>query len=83
MDIFKTHKLGVIYETFEPINTKRLWNRFEIVYTTKHGSWLNMNEIKFHIPNDQCLRWHIPTIEEVENEVVVWQECTDKLSVYN
>ena len=45
MDNFKTHAASAFYETFEPVEAKRLWDRFEFVYTPKHGSWLNMAEI--------------------------------------
>lgn len=74
MDNFKTHTPGALYETFEPTEAKRLWDRFEFVYTPKHGSWLNMAEIEFHVLNKQCLSRHIATIEEIRNEVAAWQE---------
>jgi hypothetical protein len=37
MDNFKTHAASAFYETFEPTEAKRLWDRFEFVYTPKHG----------------------------------------------
>jgi hypothetical protein len=37
MDNFKTHDPSSFYETFEPIEAKRLWDRFEFVFTSKHG----------------------------------------------
>lgn len=55
MDNFKTHAASAFYETFEPAEAKRLWDRFEFVYTPKHGSWLNMAEIELHVFNGQCL----------------------------
>ena len=42
MDNLSTHKPGSLYETFSPKKAKALWDRFEFVYTPKHGSWLNM-----------------------------------------
>jgi hypothetical protein len=44
MDNFITHSLGSFYETFRPEEAKRLIERFEFIYTPKHGSWLNMAE---------------------------------------
>ena len=41
MDNFATHSLGAFYETFKPEEAKRLIDRFDFVYTPKHGSWLN------------------------------------------
>ena len=38
MDNFNTHTPSALYETFEPKEAKRLWDRFEFVYTPKHGS---------------------------------------------
>ncbi|CAN5648684.1 hypothetical protein BH10BAC2_BH10BAC2_00380 [soil metagenome] len=37
MDNFKTHTASAFYETFEPNEAKRLWDRFDFVYTPKHG----------------------------------------------
>jgi len=74
MDNFKTHSIGAFYEAFEPVEAKRLIDRFEFVFTPKHGSWLNMAEIEFHVLNTQCLKRHIATIEEIKQEIDAWQE---------
>jgi transposase len=73
MDNFKTHAASAFYETFEPVEAKRLRDRFEFVFTPKHGSWLNMAEIELHVLNGQCLNRHIPTKEEIAEEVEAWQ----------
>ena len=73
MDNLNTHSARSLYETFKPAEAKRLWDRFEFVYTPKHGSWLNMAEIELHVLNGQCLNRHISTIEEIKNEVEAWQ----------
>ena len=74
MDNFKTHSPGAFYEAFEPVEAKRLIDRFEFVYTPKHGSWLNMAEIELHVLNSQWLNRHIATIKEIKEEVQAWQE---------
>ena len=74
MDNFKTHVASAFYETFAPEEAKRLWDRFEFVYTPKHGSWLNMAEIELHVLNGQCLNRHIATMEKIKKEVEAWQE---------
>jgi hypothetical protein len=38
---------------FPPEKAKALWDRFEFVYTPKHGSWLNMAEIELNIITGQ------------------------------
>lgn len=73
MDNLKTHSASAFYDTFEPAEAKRLWDRFEFVYTPKHGSWLNMAEIELHVLNGQCLNRHIPTMQKIKEEVAAWQ----------
>jgi transposase len=73
MDNFKTHDASAFYEVFEPEEAKRLWDRFEFVFTPKHGSWLNMAEIELHVLNGQCLNRHISTIDKVITEVKAWE----------
>jgi hypothetical protein len=45
-----THYAGSLYEVFKPEEAKYLADRFNFVYTPKHGSWLNriLNQF-FHI----------------------------------
>lgn len=74
MDNLNTHKPGSLYETFPPDKAKALWDRFEFVYTPKHGSWLNMAEIELSVLIGQCLNRRIDDIEVVEKEVRAWQE---------
>jgi hypothetical protein len=73
MDNFKTHGAGSLYEVFPPAEAKRIWDRFEFIYTPKHGSWLNMAEIELNVLNGQCLSRHLDTIEKVRSEVTAWQ----------
>jgi hypothetical protein len=61
------------YEAFYPAEARRLINRFEFVFTPKHGSWLNMAEIELHTLNTQCLKRNIATIDEMKCEVEAWQ----------
>lgn len=73
MDNFKTHTPSAFYETFEPKEAKRLWDRFEFIFTPKHGSWLNMAEIELHVLNGQCLNRHISDIMTIKEEINAWQ----------
>ena len=74
MDNYGTHNASALYETYAPEEAKRLWDRFEFIYTPKHGSWLNMAEIELNVLNSQCLARHIDTKEEIEEQVKAWQE---------
>jgi len=69
MDNFKTHDPTALYEIFEPAEAKGFWDRFEFIYTPKHGSWLNMAEIELSVLNGQCLNRHLSTIEKIKGEV--------------
>ena len=74
MDNYITHKASAFYETFEPEEAKRIWDRFEFVYTPKHGSWLNMAEIELRVLMGQCLNRRIDKIEVLQSETKAWQE---------
>lgn len=73
MDNLNTHEPGSFYEVFPPEKAKAIWDRFEFVYTPKHGSWLNMAEIELNVLNGQCLKRRIDDIAVVKKEVVAWQ----------
>lgn len=73
MDNLNTHIPGSLYETFQPAKAKALWDRFEFIYTPKHGSWLNMAEIELSVLTSQCLKRRMNSIEVVRKEVLAWQ----------
>ncbi|MEI6349456.1 MAG: IS630 family transposase [Bacteroidota bacterium] len=84
MDNLNTHSASAFYETFKPKEAKKLWDRFEFIFTPKHGSWLNMAEIELHVLNGQCLNRHISTLEKVREEVEAWEtHRNDKHSKIN
>ena len=73
MDNLASHSAAALYETFEPAEAKRIWDRLEFVYTPKHGSWLNMAEIELNVLTKQCLNRRIDNIKTVREEVKAWQ----------
>ena len=73
MDNLNTHKPGSLYEVFQPKEAKKLWDRFEFIYTPKHGSWLNMAEIELNVLNGQCLNRRIDKLSDVIAECEAWQ----------
>jgi hypothetical protein len=74
MDNLATHKPAALYETFPPDEAKRIWDRFEFVYTPKHGSWLNMAEIELNVLMGQCLKRRIENKDIVKQEVKAWEK---------
>ncbi len=79
MDNLNTHSPSALYEVFEPEEAKRIWDRFEFIYTPKHGSWLNMAEIELNVLNGQCLNRRIDNIETVKDEVAAWCESRNNM----
>jgi predicted AAA+ superfamily ATPase len=75
MDNLNTHSPGSLDETFDPETAKTLLDRFELVFTPKHGSWLNVAEIELNVLNGQCLNRRIPNIQTIRNEAAAWQNA--------
>ena len=74
MDNLNTHTPGSLYEAFAPDKAKALWDRFEFVYTPKHGSWLNMAEIELNVLTGHCLNRRIDNMADIKEEVQAWQD---------
>jgi transposase len=75
MDNLNTHHKSSLYEAFEPSEAKRIADRFEIHYTPKHGSWLNMAEIELSHLNRQCLDRRIGERSVLTTEVEAWTKA--------
>ena len=73
MDNYATHVSGSFYEKYSPENAKALWDRFEFIYTPRHGSWLNMAEIELNVLTKQCLNRRIGELQEIREEAEAWQ----------
>ena len=73
MDNLNTHKLASLYQAFEPAEARRLCERFEVHYTPKHGSWLNMAEIELSVLARQCLNQRFADRASLEAAVLAWQ----------
>ncbi len=73
MDNLNTHAPASLYEAFEPQEARRLIERLEMVYTPKHGSWLNIAEIELNVLGRQCLGRRIPDKPTLTREVAAWE----------
>lgn len=74
MDNLNTHKLASLYEAFTPEEARRLAERFEIHYTPKHGSWLDMAETELSVLARQCLKRRIDNRDDLRREVAAWEK---------
>jgi len=72
-DNLNTHSPASLYEAFDPAEAKRLADRFEVHYTPKHGSWLDMAEIELGILGRQCLSRRIENMDDLRREVNAWE----------
>jgi hypothetical protein len=77
-DNLSTHKIGSLYETFEPTKARRLARRLEIHYTPTHGSWLNIAEIEFSALSRQCLKRRIPDMPALRRETHRWEQTRNE-----
>jgi hypothetical protein len=73
MDNLNTHVLPSLYKAFAPAEARRIWERLEVHYPPKHGSWLNMAEIELSVLSRQCLDRRIPDQATWEREVAAWE----------
>ena len=76
-DNLNTHSPASLYEAFDPAEAKRLTDRFEVHYTPKHGSWLNMAEIELSILARQCLSRRIDNVDALRRETHAWEAARD------
>src|SRR5262245_50674056 len=73
LDNLSTHTAAALYTAFEPQEAKRIWDRLELHYTPKHGSWLNMAEIELSVLSRQCLNRRIPHQQALKRETRAWE----------
>ncbi len=73
-DNLNTHTPGSFYEILPAQQAFDLTQKFELHYTPKKGSWLNMAEIEFSALAKQCLDRRIPHIEILRKEVLAWTQ---------
>ena len=71
-DNLNTHNPSSLYETFSPEKAFRLSQRFQMFYTPKRASWLNMAEIEFSALAKQCLDRRLGNLATFSEEVYAW-----------
>ena len=69
MDNLNTHTTASLYATFEPSKACALAQKFEIHYTPKHGSWLNIAEIEIAALAKTCLNRRIENAATFKKEI--------------
>jgi hypothetical protein len=74
LDNLNTHTLAVLYEVFDPLEAHRISRKFDLHFTPKHGSWLNMAELELSVLVRQCLKQRIPTMDAMQSIITPWQQ---------
>lgn len=65
MDNLNTHRAASLYEAFGAAQARRIWQRLEVHYTPKHGSWLNMAEIEISLFERACLSKRVKSLDHL------------------
>lgn len=78
-DNLNTHNPSSFYEVFDAQDAFALSQRFEMVYTPKRASWLNMAEVELSALSKQCLDRHIAQRRILAREVLAWSAKRNRL----
>ena len=80
-DNLNTHNASSFYENLPPTEAFALAQAFEMHYTPKKGSWLNMAELELSALSRICLSRRIASIEELDREVQALVKERNELGV--
>jgi len=73
-DNLNTHTMGSLYEAFPPEEAARIAARFEVHYTPKHGSWLDMAEIEIGCLMRHGLPARVAGFDEMARLTKAWED---------
>ena len=71
-DNLNIHDVSAFYENLPADEAWALAQRFEFHFTPRSASWLNMIEIEFSALARLCLDRRIPTVEQLETEILAF-----------
>jgi hypothetical protein len=80
-DNLNTHNPSSFYEAFPAAEAFALAQRFEMVYTPKRASWLNMAEIELSALSKQCLDRRIAEMGTLTSQVNSWTKRRNGLRI--
>ena len=81
MDNLNTHGPASLYEAFAPAEARRLIEKLEIVYTPKHGSWLNVAEVELAVLEKQSIGGRVPDRESLSTRTRSWAHERNRANV--
>jgi DDE superfamily endonuclease len=80
-DNLNTHDIGSLSEAFDPAEAMRLTRKLQIIYTPKHGSWLNMAEPELSVLTRQSLDDYFGSLKAVITRATAWATKRNKKQV--
>jgi hypothetical protein len=79
LDNLSTHSEKVVKDVLGEQAGSRLWSRFEVHFTPKHGSWLNQAEIAIGMYTRQCLGdGRVGDFESLKEKTNAWNKRTNE-----
>lgn len=79
MDNLNTHTKKSLTQTFGTREGLRLWRRFSVHYTPKHGSWLNPAELEASLWSRECLgKLRIPNFAQLRHRTSLWNRDANR-----
>ncbi len=80
-DNLNTHNASSFYENLPPAEAFALAQKFEMHYTPKKGSWLNMAELELSALSRICLSRRISSTKELDHEIQVLVKERNELRI--
>ena len=74
-DNLSAHKKSALYELFEPKRARTSLNKIELVFTPKHGSWLNIAEGELSVLTRPGLKERIASKDEMIQPTTAWYQA--------
>jgi transposase len=82
MDNLNTHGKKSLTRFYGEERGGELWERFEVHYTPKHGSWLNQAEIAIGMYSRQCLgSSRTDTVELLKKKTKAWNRIANQKNI--
>ena len=79
MDNLNTHCEKSLTDAFGAEEGRKLWRRFTVHYTPKHGSWLNPAELEVSLWSRECLgRQRVATFAELRRRTSAWNAYANR-----
>ena len=74
-DNLSAHKKSAWYELFEPTRARTILNQIELVFTPKHGSWLNLGEGELSVLIRPGLKERIASKDKMIQATTAWYQA--------